>query len=538
MASILGVLMPGIMTVGYNTASLGGVLSLESFKKNFPEIDIAHADNKDHASTLEGALVASYAIGTFLGTFCCIWLGDILGRRRTMLAGAVVQLMGYALNTSAYSFGQLFVSRLIVGIGTGALLATVPLWISETSPAKRRGSHVATKGIFSGLGCASALFLEYGLSFKKHTSLSWRLPFGFPTVLSLTLLLFVFFLPESPRWLIRKGRVAEARVVLAALADIDVDCEKIDNTISEVQTSLNLAGGDTSFKLLFQMGPQRTFHRAILAIGGLVFLQFTGATVTTYYSESYPQAITLFLVKSPHGQVCEPRHANMMILATAIFESNLGLKQSTARLLAAVYQLVGPLGATLCVFIIERAGRRRLMLGSAIGNTICLACIAGLGAQTDNINASHGAVFFLFLFHFCYIIGFGGIPYLYATEIAPLHLRSTINSVSISIGGAISILIAHITPIAFNSMGEYYFLIYAGLNAAMAPAIFFLFPETSGRSLEEIDDIFTLSESAFATVRVARRLPCFPSRQGIEGTSPTDEKPKMDTVFKEKEIPV
>ncbi|KAJ5725887.1 uncharacterized protein N7483_007244 [Penicillium malachiteum] len=507
LASILGVLMPGIMSVGYNTASLGGVLSLESFKKSFPEIDIAHADNKDHASTLEGAVVASYAIGTFIGTFCCIWLGDILGRRRAMLAGASVQLIGYALNLTAYSFAQFFTSRLIVGMGTGALLATVPLWISETSPAKRRGSHVATKGIFSGLGCASALFLEYGLSFKKDTTLSWRLPFGFPTVLTLTLLLFVIFLPESPRWLIRKGRIAEARAVLAALADIDIDCEKIDNTINEVQTSLNLAGGDTSFKLLFQMGNQRTFHRAILAIGGLVFLQFTGATVTTYYT-------------------------------TAIFESNLGLKQSTARLLAAVYQLVGPLGATLCVFIIERAGRRRLMLGSAIGNTICLACIAALGSQVDNIKASHGAVFFLFLFHFCYIIGFGGIPYLYATEIAPLHLRSTINSVSISIGGAIGILIAQVTPIAFRAMGEYYFLVYAGLNAAMAPAIFFLFPETSGRSLEEIDDIFTLSENVFETVRVARRLPCFPSRQELEGTSPTEDMPKMDSVFKEKEIPV
>ncbi|KAJ5930267.1 hypothetical protein N7466_005760 [Penicillium verhagenii] len=503
--AIIGVLMPGIITVGYNTASLGGVLSLHSFNTTFPQIDVHHAKDKDSASSLEGTAVAAFAIGSFLGTFACIWLGDWLGRRRTIMLGATTQIIGYILSTSSFSLVQLIAARIIVGMGTGTLLATIPLWISETSPAKQRGSHVVTKGIFTGVGCATALFLEFGMSFKSHTTLAWRLPFAFPTILSFSVLCFILLLPESPRWLIQKDRIPEARYILAALADTYVEDESIEATVSEVQASLSLTGGNKAFKELFQMGPQRTFHRASLAVGGMLFLQFTGATVTTFYT-------------------------------TAIFESNLDLAQSTARLLAAVYQLAGPLGAILCVFLIEGVGRRRLMMCSALGNMICLACIAGLGSQVEDIKACHAAVFFLFLFHFCYIIGFGGIPYLYATEVAPLHLRATINSVSISVGGAVGILIAHVTPLAFNKMGEKYFFVFAGLNAIIVPSVYFLFPETSGRTLEEIDDIFTLSDGVLDTVRVARTLPCLPAHGEIE--SPIESNPKFQTILKEREFTV
>lgn len=117
------------------------------------------------------------------------------------------------------------------------------------------------------------------------------------------------------------------------------------------------------------------------------------------------------------------------------------------------------------------------------------------------------AVFFIFLFHFSYIIGFGAIPYLYATEITPLHLRTTINSFSISMSWAVSILITLVTPIAFNGMGQTYFVIFAGCNAMMVPVIYYYFPETAGRSLEEMDKIFALSKGVRDCVKVARILP-------------------------------
>lgn len=301
--------MPGIMSFGYNAASLGGVLTVATFEKQFPEIDVDDAVDQSYISFIQGTVVAIYAIGGFLGTFSCIWLGDVLGRRRVMMLASTVQIIGAILTSSAFSLGQLIISRIIVGVGTGALLATIPLWQSEISNAKNRGSHVATKGIFSGTGCALALFLEYGMSFVRH-SVSWRFPAAFPVLLSVTLFAFAVLLPESPRWLIRQGRVLEARDILAALDDVSVSDAMIDARIMEMQISLNLAGDKISMRQLFHMGPQRTLHRAGLAVAALIFLQLTGATVTTFYSTltsfSVPNVINHFVQQPPSSKRTSP----------------------------------------------------------------------------------------------------------------------------------------------------------------------------------------------------------------------------------------
>jgi MFS family permease len=286
-AAILGVLMPGIMTVGYNTSVLGGVLSLDSFEKQFPEINTERAHNRSNASGLQGVTVAAFTMGGFLGTLSCIWLGDWLGRRRLMMVGSVVQIIGAILATSACSLAQLISGRVIIGFGVGEIWATIPLWLSEISPVQKRGSHVATKGIFSSLGCATALFLDYGMSFT-HKSVAWRLPFAFPVLFSFVILGFLAFLPESPRWLIQQGRVCEAREILAALENTTAEDDLIEARVLEVQSSLALSGKGNPFKQMFCMGPQRTFHRALLAMGVLIFGHLTGATVTTFYSTVCP----------------------------------------------------------------------------------------------------------------------------------------------------------------------------------------------------------------------------------------------------------
>ncbi|CAG8323007.1 unnamed protein product [Penicillium salamii] len=472
--AILGVLMPGILTTGYNASSLGGVLELRNFEDQFPELDISASHNKSHASTIQGLVVSAYAIGVFFGTLSCIWLGDRFGRRRTIMAGASTQIIGSVLMASACFLSMLITSRVILGFGTGVLLATIPLWQSEISPANKRGAHVGMKGIFSGLGCALSLFLDFGMSFTKG-SVSWRFPFAFVVLLSLAVLVFIVYLPESPRWLIRQGRISEASEVLAALDNTSVNDEAVHAQVKDVQMSLDMAG-KRSLGRFFHMGPQRTFHRAMLALTAMLFMQLTGSTVITFYT-------------------------------TSIFEQNLHLGNSTSTVLAAFYQLAGPLGGLFCVLKIEGLGRRVLLLGSAIGNAVCLALVAGLGTQSQNPLAMRGAVFFIFLFHFSYIIGFGAIPYIYATEIAPLHLRTTINSFSISCSWAINILITLVTPIAFTKMGQTYFVIFACCNAAMVPFIYYFFPETAGRSLEEMDKIFALSKGLRDSVKVAHLLP-------------------------------
>ena len=114
-------------------------------------------------------------------------------------------------------------------------------------------------------------------------SVGWRFPFAFQVLFSITIIAAISFMPESPRWLIRQNHVVEARDILSALEDIMPDDPKIDAEVEAIQFSLKLSG-EGSFCQIFQMGPQRVFHRAMLAAAVMLFLQLTGINVITFFS--------------------------------------------------------------------------------------------------------------------------------------------------------------------------------------------------------------------------------------------------------------
>ena len=128
----------------------------------------------------------------------------------------------------------------------------------------------------------SSKFLDLGMSFAPG-SVGWRFPFAFQVLFSITIIAAISFMPESPRWLIRQNHVVEARDILSALEDIMPDDPKIDAEVEAIQFSLKLSG-EGSFCQIFQMGPQRVFHRAMLAAAVMLFLQLTGINVITFFS--------------------------------------------------------------------------------------------------------------------------------------------------------------------------------------------------------------------------------------------------------------
>ncbi|KAJ5086159.1 sugar transporter [Penicillium argentinense] len=235
LVALFGVMMPSIVSLGYNQSLLGGVLTLQAFEDQFPEISVVDAtpQEKSRTSTIQGTVVALYAVGGLFGAISCIGLGDLFGRRRVIMIASVIQLIGAILTTSAFAFAHLIVSRLILGLGTGGLMATAPVWLSELSSTERRGMNVSSSGLFAGLGATIALFVDFGMSFAPG-SVGWRFPAAVPVLLSLIILGFIYFLPESPRWLIRKDRIAEAREILTALDGMSIGNGKIEGEIQEL----------------------------------------------------------------------------------------------------------------------------------------------------------------------------------------------------------------------------------------------------------------------------------------------------------------
>lgn len=129
-ALIWAVIMPAYLLFGYNNGVAGGLLDLPSWLKFFPEIDTVHTTGakKRHNSQIQGTVVAVYTLGALFGALSCILIGDVLGRRRTIMLGALVTCIGSILQASSFSFPQLIVGRLITGIGFGAISATAPNW--------------------------------------------------------------------------------------------------------------------------------------------------------------------------------------------------------------------------------------------------------------------------------------------------------------------------------------------------------------------------------------------------------------------------
>lgn len=428
-----------------------------------------------------------------------MFLGDWLGRRKVIAITNFVTMIGAVLMASAFAFAHFIVARLILGLGIGGYIATVPVWQSEISPAHKRGSNVVTDGIFVGLGVTLALWIDLGFFFVEGSSVSWRFPLAFQVVMSLTAMISIMFLPESPRWLVKVGKRAEAAHCLSALMDVDIDSHVIEESIVSIERALQVCG-NTRWTAMFTNGEQRLFHRTYLAATGQMFQQMCGVNLITYY-------------------------------ATTIFQQYLDMGAVNSRILAAAMGLMQPFGGYLAFFTIDRLGRRPLMLGSAGAMCICMALLAGCtsDAAKDKTGALVVAVIALYCFQFIFTVGYAGLTFLYAAEMAPLQIRANVSAVSTATVWVFNFLLAEVTPVGFDTIGSRYYIIFAVMNAAIVPSVYFFFPETKGRSLEEIDEIFAQSKSIFDPPRVARRLMPMQTTEAIgsdcgDNTGSSDDK--------------
>lgn len=185
---------------------MGGLLTLPAFTAVFPQIDTTDAGTrgltdaqKTHKSTINGITVASYNLGCFCGAIACIWIGDILGRRKTIFTGSAIMIVGATIMSSAFSLPQFIVGRVITGMGNGLNTSTVPTWQSECSKSHRRGQLVMIEGALITGGICISYWIDFGMSFVDSQA-SWRFPLALQILFAILILVFILGLPESPRY--------------------------------------------------------------------------------------------------------------------------------------------------------------------------------------------------------------------------------------------------------------------------------------------------------------------------------------------------
>ncbi|KAK5083307.1 hypothetical protein LTR70_008144 [Exophiala xenobiotica] len=451
LAALVLVVAPAFLCYGYNQVTFGGLLTLDSFLEAFPQADTLNTTGAQRTknSNVQGTVIALYLVGGIFGSLSCIFLGDRLGRRKVIFMASGVSTIGAVLMASSYQLAQFVVVRLVLGFG------------------------VVTTGFFIGTGITISLWVDFGFYYLHGTG-AWRAPLALQVIFSLIVMAGILLLPESPRWLMKKGEVEEALEVLAALDGVNEDSHILSEDMNQIQRSLTLCG-QGYFGDVFRMGEQRLLNRTVLAILGQTFQQMCGINAITFY-------------------------------ATTIFQQYLGLDGTTSRFLAASTALTQPVGGVVSYYTIDRLGRRKLMVSSAAIMAALMAILAGTTSARDNNAALYVAVVALFLFPFIFTVGFAGLTFLYATEVAPTQHRAAINALSTAAVWTSNFLLAQVTPVGFDTIKYRYYIVFACINVVIVPTVYFFFPETKGLSLEQIDEIFTKSRNLFDPTPIARSL--------------------------------
>ncbi|KAI1278204.1 putative sugar transporter [Xylaria sp. FL0933] len=477
-ALIILAVLPSYVIFGYNQANLGGLVGLKDWTKTFSDIDTIHTTGltKSRHATLQGLVVASFTLGAIPGCLSCSYTADLFGRKPVIFAGAIVSLLGEVLEASSFGLSQLIIGRVILGVGVGVLSGVMPTWLSELSSPRHRGKQVVLTGLFLTLGYVLQAWINLGFFFTAG-AITWRVPISICAVFNLLLMAVIFFMPESPRWLIRVGRESEAIATMSALKDLPEDSVEIVADVAGIHLSLEESASRTSLLSLMKMGQDRLAYRFGICMLLQLYQQLSGGNLISVYS-------------------------------TIIFQQGLGLDAETSRILSGGALTWKLLAGFIPFFIIDRFGRRICLMISGAGMA---SCMLGLTVATSfpksNFAAQVISVLFVFLFNLFLPIGFLGANFLYCAEIAPLRLRVAMSSISTANHWLWNFVVTIITPVAIANIGYRYYIVYTIIGALIPVSIYCLYPETMGLRLEDIDLIFRDSPSALSIVRYSKTRP-------------------------------
>ncbi|TNY17917.1 general substrate transporter [Rhodotorula diobovata] len=455
-------------------------------------------------STKQGGIVAAYYLGTLIGCLLGGWLGDKLGRKKTIWIGSLWIIIGAPLQASAQNVAWMVMARIITGVGTGHLNAIVPVWSAETSGHLSRGFFIALEFTLNIFGVVVAYWLEYGLSFvgDGNTQIRWRFPIAFQLVPLVGLAIATFFMPESPRWLLKAGYREESLAILGRLRSDDGEVnDEARAEFNEIDQTIQMDGGEEPGYLRMFFSPCGKLHlsrRTQLAIWIQILQEWGGIAAITVYQP--------------------------VIFGLAGFDA------SKAGWVSGVNTITYMFSTLICVFTLDRIGRRMTLFWGGAVQAFALI-MAGvfvhlLTVQPEKTAQFGGAATFMV---FLYTAVFGAtwltVPWIYPAEIWPVNARGKGNAMGVagwSIGNGWCTLLV---PVMFDKIKENALYIFGCANILAIVVVWAFYPETANRTLEEIDFLF-YSDSPFVWAAEA-------SHKRLKGELDAIVEAKTGTVHKE-----
>ena len=387
-------------------------------------------------------LTVSIALwGTMVGSMFAGIPGDRWGRRNSLRVLAVFYLISALGCAFAWGWYPLVASRFVGGLGIGGSSVLGPMYIAEVAPAKWRGRLVGIFQFNIVFGILVAYFSNYMIGLMHFGALEWRWELGVAAVPAALFLLMLFGIPESPRWLVKKRRVEEAREVLRMTGG-----ENFEQELREIVESIDVehAQQDRLFSWKYRVP-------IFLAVSIAMFNQLSGINAILYY-------------------------------LNFIFE-RAGFSKVSGNLQAVAIGATNLLFTIIAMSVIDKLGRRTLLLIGSVGTAVCLA-----GVSVIFFTARHEDLLVWMLIGFIASFAFsqGAVIWVYLGEVFPNRVRANGQSLGSFTHWFMNALISGIFPLMAASSGAYPFIFFSVMMVLQFFVVLFLYPETKGITLEEM----------------------------------------------------
>ena len=484
------------MMFGIDISSMSAFLSDDHY--------LAYFDSPD--STMQGFITSAMALGSFFGSIASTFFSEPFGRRSSLILCSMGWMIGAAIQSSVQNRAQLIIGRFISGFGIGFGSSVAPVYCSELAPRKIRGFIGGIFQLSVTLGILIMFYVSYGLHFINGTA-SFRIAWGLQIVPGILLFLGCFILPESPRWLAKQKQWENSEMIIAKIqAKGNKESPEVLTEFAEIKEQVVLDENIKAFtyaQLFSKKYITRTFH----AIFAQIWQQLTGMNTLMYY------IVYTFQMAGYTG--------NTMLVSSSI---------------QYVLNVVMTIPA---LFMMDFVGRRPVLIIGAIMMMAFQFAVGGLlgsyGVHTDSVggndtvrilipdehkDAARGVIACCYLFVCSFACSWGVCIWVYCSEIwGENAARQRGVSVTTAANWIMNFAIAMFTPSAFKNITWKTYMVFATFCGAMAIHVFFFFPETKGKRLEEIGQLWDKKIPAWRTKSYQPEVPL--------GIPEDEEKPEV-----------
>ncbi|KAF1810148.1 high affinity glucose transporter [Eremomyces bilateralis CBS 781.70] len=444
----------GVFLFGYDQGVMSGIITGGYFKDYFNQPSRAEI----------GTMVAILEVGAFISSLMVGRVGDIIGRRKTILYGSIVFVVGGALQAFANGMPMMMVGRILAGFGVGMLSTIVPIYQSEISPPHNRGKLACIEFTGNITGYCASVWVDYFCSFI-HSDLSWRIPLFMQVFLGTLLGLGSFLILESPRWLLDNDHDEEGIVVIANLyGKGDIHNPKARENYREIKMNVLMERqeGERSYGDMFK----RYYKRVFIAMSAQALAQLNGINVISYY-------------------------------APLVFEQA-GWQGRDAILMTGINGITYLLSTIPPWYIVDKYGRRPILLTGAVAMMLSLSAVSYF-IFIDIDNTASLVVVFVMIYNAAFGASWGPIPWLYPPEILPLSIRAKGASLSTATNWAFNWLVGMMTPVLQELIQWRLYLVHAFFCALSFVIVWFIYPETANIRLEDMNVLFGDATSVMPT---------------------------------------